>query len=408
MPRLTLVPAPRLVFGSFVDCNMAEAWVDGRLRIFPGKYGEDPVWGDYDELRYADGANAPEAFARRTEEFTTPTLPPNAPRGPGAPGLHGAVWFESVHAPGPDGRTLYALYHNENYPETLPFDPATGDGYRDEAWPPGLQGDSSPQAVPRIGIMRSSDGGDSWTDLGIVLEDRDDRFTRTPVNRNNTFPGGVGDPCAVASGDHLYVFFGEYGYPGPLAPTSPAHDPAVEHSAQCVSVARIPLDELDAPVGAARRWDGTGFAAAPDGIGRPIEALRIPAEHGGGAVSAGDRSFHWGPAVSWNEHLECWVMVMGRVDAGYWVGDSVWYSTNPHADLGEGANSQDWSEPRILLRRPGKTLWYPSLQPLATDDDVAARRTSVRLGARARLWVKEIGEGFDGYLSEYEVEFVRG
>ena len=28
----------------------------------------------------------------------------------------------------PSGRTLYALYHNENYPETLPYDEASGTG----------------------------------------------------------------------------------------------------------------------------------------------------------------------------------------------------------------------------------------------------------------------------------------
>jgi hypothetical protein len=403
MPRLVLNPAPRLVLGTFLDCTMAEAWVGAKLRIFPGKYGEDPVWGYYDELKHADGADALEAFARTPEEFRTLQLPPNAL--PGTEGLHGAVWFESIHSADADGQTLYALYHNENYPSTLPFDPASGDGYREKDWPPGLQGDSSPQAVPRIGIMRSRDGGESWTDLGIVLEDRDERLVRSPANRNNTFPGGVGDPCAVACGDHLYIFFGAYGYPETFDPAT--HDPAVEASGQCISVARIPLADLDSPIGAARRWDGMEFAATPDGVGRPIAALQIPAADGGGPVSAGDCSFFWGPAVSWNEDLECWVMVMARVDAGYWVGDSVWYSTNPHQDLGEGTNSQDWSAPRLLLRRPGRTLWYPSLQPLATPEDIAARRTSIRLGARARLWVKEIGPDFDGYVSEHEVTVER-
>ena len=400
-PSFSVEPAPRLVYGSFVDCNVAEAWVEGRLRIFTGKYGEDPLWGAARDLKYADGTDAPAAFATAPDRFTEVRLPPNA--APGAPGLHGAVWFESVHSPDQDGRRLYALYHNENYPQTLPLDPATGEGYADRDWPAGLQGEGSPQAVCRIGIMASTDGGESWADRGILLQDLQPRLVLSPVNRNYTFPGGVGDPSAVVCGDHLYVFYGEYGYPGAYSPDT--WDADVEASGQCISVARIALADLDDPAGRARRWDGTAFAASPDGVGAPIGALQIPPEDGGGPVSAGDRSFHWGPSVSWNTHLESWVMTFGRVDAEFWAGDSVWISFNPHPDLGEGDASQQWTPPRLLLRRPGHTLWYPSLQPLDGPDDVAQRHTSVRLGRRARLWVKDLGPSTHRYLSEYVVTF---
>lgn len=406
MPSLRLEPAERVTFGSFVDCNMAEAWVGDRLRIFPGKYGEDPVWGPADELMHADGATADEALLAPLERFDRPRMP--AVAAAGEPGLHGAVWFEAMyrHEHDASGNTLTAVYHNENYPQTLPYSPETGDGYREVAWPPGLQGDGSAQAVPRIGLMRSDDGGLSWRDLGIILEDRDERMIRLPHNGNNTFPGGVGDPSAVASGDHLYVFFGEYGYPGRY--DAGTFHPAIEADGQCVSVARIALADLDEPVGRARRWDGTAFAAPADGVGRPIRSLQIPAHDGGGAVSAGDARFYWGPSVSWNDYLDCWVMLMGRVDGPYWVGGSVFVSFNPHHDLGEGSNSQDWSSPELLLESPGETLWYPSLQPTSSPEDVAARRTSVRLGRRARLFVKHLAPGgTDWYGSEHVVEFER-
>ena len=398
-PRWTLEPAERLVYGSFVDCNVAEAWIGDRLRIFTGKYGEDPVWGEARDLKYADGPDAPAAFATPADGFTEVQLPANAD--PRTDGLHGAVWFESVYSPDPDGRRLYALYHNENYPQTLPFDAATGRGYRPDDWPPGLQGEGSVQAVCRIGIMASLDGGRSWTDRGILLEDLQCRLVLD--NHNYTFPGGVGDPSAVACGEYLYVFYGEYGYPGVFDPAT--WDPAVEASGQCISVARIAVADLGDPVGKARRWDGTGFAAAPDGVGVPIAALQLPASAGGGPVSAGDRSFHWGPSVSWNDHVACWVMTFGRVDAEFWAGDSVWIAFNPHADLGEGTNSQDWTEPELLFRRPGHTLWYPSLQPLDTPEDVAERHTAVRLGRQARLWVKDLGPSTHRYLSEHVITF---
>ncbi len=397
--RMTAVERREL--GTFIDCNMASAWVDGRLRLFPGKYGEDPVWGDYDELTWADGANATEAFARTPEEYTRCRLPPNTP--PGVPGLHGAVWFESVYSPHEDGRTLFALYHNENYPSTLPYDEETGVGYTGVDWPDGLHGAGSPQAVPRIGIMRSDDGGLSWTDKGIMLDDHDSHLTRAPVNVNHTFPGGVGDPCGVPCGDYLYVFFGQYGYPGTF--DKETFDPQVEASAQCVSVARIPLADLDdATAGTARRWDGEAFTIPADSVGVPIKALRIPEDEGGGPVSS-NGSFYWGPSVSWNEHLEAWVMVMARVDGPFWVGDSIWISVNRNADLSAGTSSQDWSKPELLVRRPGRNLWYPSLQPLGTETDVERRYTTNRLGTKVRLWFKQHGQGLDAFLSDVEIEF---
>ncbi|WP_439564891.1 hypothetical protein [Microcella sp.] len=402
---VTLEPTERFTFGSFVDCNMATAWVGDRFRIFPGKYGEDPVWGQANELKHADGATVAEAFSRRPEEFVEPTMPPNTP--PGEPGLHGAVWFETVYQDPSDasGRTLYALYHNENYPETLPFDPETGEGLRADDWPPGLTGPESVQAVPRIGIMKSTDGGESWANHGILLEDRDERMIRLPVNRNNCFPGGVGDPSAVASGEFLYVFFGEYAYPESWDADTWSRE--TEAAAQCVSVARVPLAALDAPTGAARRWSGTAFDAPWDGVGQPIASLRIPFSEGGGAVSQGDEQYYWGPSVSWNEHLEAWVMLLGRVDGSFWVGDSLFVSINPHRDLGEGDNAQQWSTPVRIVHRPGHTLWYPSLQPTDSPEDLAAKRTCLRLGREARLFFKDMTPEEHVYISDFRVTFDR-
>nr|MCU0355702.1 hypothetical protein [Cytophagales bacterium] len=195
-PTFKLVPTQDTIyFNSFVDCNMAD-WVGDTFRIFPGKYGEDPLWGDARDLKFADGRHAEEAFGSKPEAFTEPRLPKNAPVG--TPGLHGAVWFETVYQSPADasGKTLYAVYHNENYPSTLPYDPATGQGYKDEKWPQGLQGPTSPAAVCRIGIMKSTDGGRSWDNKGLFLEDLQPRLILKPHNTSNTFAGGVGDPSA--------------------------------------------------------------------------------------------------------------------------------------------------------------------------------------------------------------------
>jgi hypothetical protein len=70
-------------------------------------------------------------------------------------------------------------------------------------------------------------------------------------------PEGVGDPSAIANGDYLYVFFGEYSYPVNYDPVS--YDTAVEWSGQCISIARILLSDLDNPVGKAK--SGTAKAS---------------------------------------------------------------------------------------------------------------------------------------------------
>ena len=401
LPRFTLIPTDTFPFNNFVDCNMAEAWIGDTLRIFPGKYGEDPVWGYARDLKFASGPNADVVFSTPATDYIAPNLPKNAPIG--QPGLHGAIWFETVYQDerDPSGKTLYAIYHNENYPETLPYDPKTGEGYLDKNWPLGLTDRITPAAVPRIGVMKSSDGGWNWDNKGLLLEDQQSRMILNPHNSSKTFAGGVGDPSAVAVGDYVYLFYGEYGYPGTY--DSATYDPTIEQSGQCISVARVKISDLEQPQGKAKRWDGTGFNAPWNEFGKSIAALQIPKEKGGGPASSGAGGFHWGPSVSWNTYLECWVMLMGHVEGPRWIGDKLYISFNPHRELGEGNNSQAWSTPQILVQKPGHVLWYPSLQPLNTPEDIAAKNTSLKLGKRARLFFKYSNLG--RYFSEYIVEF---
>lgn len=402
-PAFKLIPSEKFVFKSFVDCNMAEAWIGDTFRIFPGKYGEDPVWGYANELEFASGKNADEVFLTPHDEFTDPIMPPNTK--PGTPGLHGAVWFETVYQSQEDksGKTLYAVYHNENYPETLPYDPKTGEGYIDTLWPEGLTGPQSVAAVCRIGIMKSTNGGHSWENKGLFIEDLQPRMILKPHNNSLTFAGGVGDPSAVASGEYLYLFYGEYSYPGVYDEAK--YDSVLEASGQCISIARIKIKDLDDPQGKAQRWDGKAFTAAYNDMGKPIASLQIAKEDKGGAASRAGGNFHWGPSVSWNEYLNCWVMMMGRVEGQKWVGDKIYISFNKNKDLGAGDNSQQWSKPQLVLQKPGHILWYPSLQPMNTEEDIKAKRTCLRLGKKARLFVKDMEGDNHQYISEYIIEF---
>lgn len=404
-PGFRLIPAEKIMFNSFVDCNMAEVWIGDTFRIFPGKYGEDPLWGNARDLKYADGRNSMDAFARDSSGFREPKLPPNA--APGKEGLHGAVWFETVYQSSSDksGNTLYAIYHNENYPTTLPFDSVTGTGYRNVEWPEGIKEPGSLAAVCRIGIMKSTDGGKSWENKGIFIEDPDGRMIRNPFNTSKTFAGGVGDPSAIATGGYLYLFYGEYGYPETFNRSS--YNPETERKGQCISIARIALADLDAPEGKARRWDGTGFNAPFDGPGSPVKSLQIPTDQGGGPASSPAAGFHWGPSVSWNSYLGCWVMLMARSKGPSWNGSQVFISFNMNRDFNDPAATQDWTSPALLFEKPGYILWYPSLQPLNTPEDISDRNTCLHLGKRARLFIKHIGPGDDQYASEHIIEFLK-
>ena len=401
--KFTLTPIPKFVFNSFVDCNMSEVWVADTFRIFPGKYGEDPLWGPSNNLKYADGYHIDEAFSRKEAEFAAPKMPPNAL--PGMPGLHGAVWFESIYQDEKDstGKTLFALYHNENYPATLPYDAKTGKGYKNDRWPQGLKGPSSPSAVCRIGIMKSVDGGKSWKNNGIFIEDEQPRLILRPHNTAANFAGGTGDPSAVANGKYLYLFYGEYGYPGVY--NGSAYDPKTEWSGQCISIARILLSDMDNPAGKAERWGGKGFNIPYNGVGKPVSSIQIPLTAGGGPASSPTGKYYWGPSVSWNTYLNAWVMLMAKAEGPSWRGGSIYISFNKNADLGDGKNSQEWSTPKLLLNKSGHTLWYPSLQPVDSAANKHNKYSSVKLGQKARLFFKDMYGDKSDYISEYTIEF---
>ena len=130
---------------------------------------------------------------------------------------------------------------------------------------------------------------------GAIKEDNQERMILKPHNNSVTFAGGVGDPSAVASGDYLYIFYGEYGYPGTY--DRKAYSADKEQSGQCISMARIKLTDLDNPTGKAKRYDGKGFQANYDGVGSPIKNIQISKEEGGGPSSVSSSKYYWGPSV---------------------------------------------------------------------------------------------------------------
>ena len=98
-------------------------------------------------------------------------------------------------------------------------------------------------------------------------------------------------------------------------------------------------------------------------------------------------------------------MMMGKVVGKSWVGSQVYISFNKNVHLTEGANSQEWTTPQLFFDKPGYILWYPSLQPVNSEEDIKEKRTCLKLGKKARFFVKRIKPGDDEYASEHIVEF---
>ena len=183
IPSFKLIPSEKFYFNNFVDCNMAEAWIADTFRIFPGKYGEDTLWGDAKDLKFATEKTPTKHSEAQPAILSNPSCPrmPRTDRIPDYAGPFGLKLFTSY-------RLIKAAKHCMPYttmktiPSNYPFDPETGKGYKNEKWPQGLQGPSSPAAVCRMGIMKSTDGGRSWENKGIILEDLQPRLILKPHN----------------------------------------------------------------------------------------------------------------------------------------------------------------------------------------------------------------------------------
>lgn len=319
-PRARLEPAPLLEFPSDPDCNSPCFWHAGQLHLFTSNQRPSRSVGPNLE---GLGASVPSRFDDGAKKLR---------------------WIEAVDLR--DDGVLLGLYHREEYlgecPEREYF------------------------TVPDIGVARSRDLGQTWTDLGIVLQDHGVR--RSCDTPNKFFAGGVGDPSWAIDrkGGWAYIFFSSY--------TDPL-------SNQGIQIARVALADLEAPVGKVWRWTGKGWdAPGLGGQGKPAVPARA-------AWSNPKADAFWGPSVHWNTHLRCHVVLVNRTADANWTQEGVYVFF-----VGDLSRPETFTPPR-RLHEGGS--WYCQV-----IGDGSILGTDSRAGQSARFFMKG--------KSRHRVVFERG
>ena len=369
-PTVTLVPVAEVRVTSPVgsDCNRPSWWVgDTFYQMVSNQHpwrsrpGRDAATAQpFEPARFAD--DAPTFRWDSTRNWYVHDI--NAADRPTSTQMR---WMESVWRH-PRTGVLHGLYHLEEGPYVrcpAPYER------------PYL-------SVPHVGLARSTDGGMTWTDRGLVISDG--TFPIDCASPSRFFTGGVGDPSMAvdAEGRWAYVAFTSYS----------GSDPRT----QGIQLARIAVADLDAPIApdgtsrARRWWNGAWSGPGLQGTPSPRLAQRWPAGPIGRAtpILAPERSWqqpdgggYWGPSLSWNAHVGAYLLLLNKVSGA-------------RAFDAEGnylAWIPDMARPAAAPARPirlndlphGPTpAWY--VQALG---DPAMRGTSMLTGQDARLFLGE-------------------
>jgi hypothetical protein len=336
-PAVTLVPATALSLTGGVDSNSPAVWdlVDGveTLQVLTSIAGQPSL-----------------ASGRRLTRMG-PAEPVSFISHPGD-----GVWMESVVVD--DGGTWYGYYHNEV--------PAAQCGRLD-------------RTLPRIGAARSRDHGETWEDLGIILEAPPGWYDCETSNQ--FFVGGVGDLSVVLDRESkdLYLYFSQYSkYAG----------------AQGVALARLVWADRDAPAGKVTVYndgvwlpasrvvsdDGEGSARAEWAYpyGTPLVAPKAPWHDADPTNDA-----FWGASVHWNVSLQLYVMLLNRARDEQFTQEGVYVSFAKRID-----DPSAWTTP-IKIVEGGS--WYPQVMGLETgagSDKQASGRARFFMGGRSNAFIE--------------------
>jgi hypothetical protein len=244
------------------------------------------------------------------------------------------LWIESVWQD--DDGTLFAWYHHE---------------------PGGLC--NTPITAPKIGAMISRDNGETFQDLGVVLESGD------PVDceaQNGFFGSGHGDFTVILDRERQYFYFllGNYGG----APES-----------QGIALARMRFEDRFEPLNKVLKWHEGEFKEP--GMGGQVTAVWQAKS----AWQRPDYDSFWGPTIHWNTHLQKFVILMNRAccEPG-WPQEGVYISYVDNL-----ADPASWRTPERLMSSDelDDSLGY-YVQVVGTEPG----ETDTLAGEEARLYIK--------------------
>ncbi len=335
-PTATLVTAPALSLTGTADSNSPAVWElrNGvpTLQVITSVNGQPSL-----------------AIGRRLARMG-PAAPVTFASHPGD-----GVWMESVIAD--DGGTWYGFYHNE-----VPAVAAC---------------DRQDRTLPRIGAARSRDAGETWEDLGILLEAPPGLYEcATP---NAYFVGGVGDVSVLLDRDStdLYLFFSQY-----------SRVPAV----QGVAVARLPWADRDEPIGKVQVWvngiwrgPDLAVSRAEDGGSRsdwayPAGSPLVAVTHPWHDADPENDAF-WGASVHWNTAIQRYVMLLNRTKDEQFTQEGVYVAFAPVLD-----DPAAWTAPQKLVDGGS---WYPQVMGIESGEG-----SDKQASARARFFMSGESHAF--------------
>jgi hypothetical protein len=334
-PRAALFPVTPLRLSGDVDSNSPAIWdrTGGVLRLF--------VVTSYNGRPSTAGGRSLTRLGAAQPSLLEPW-----------PG--GGVWMEAI-VPDVDG-TWYGYYHNE-----MPADVVC----------PG-----SGKVIPRIGAARSHDRGQTWEQLGIVLEAPAGAFS---CNTTNVFfVNGVGDFSVQldAESRDLYFFLSQYERSTTL---------------QGVAVGRLAWADRDDPVGKLMLWRSRVWVPAARAVTMGNDVAWAYAT-GSSLFYAAD-GWHdegsttdefWGPSVHWNSYLEMYAMLLNRAKNTRYDQEGIYVSFSPRLD-----DPRLWSPPVKMLNGGS---WYP--QVISEDDGVGTDKV-------AGEWARFFMAGTSQYLIHF-------
>jgi hypothetical protein len=209
-----------------------------------------------------------------------------------------------------------------------------------------------PLTAPLIGAALSYDGGMSWEDQGLII---DNPYGYDCAFDNEYFVGGAGDFTVILGpgGEHFYFLYSTY-----IGPSEELG----------VAVARSSYEDRGQPGSVWKYFDG---AWDEPGLGGVNTAL-IPSEED---WAGPEFDAFWGPSVHWNTYLQQYVMLLNRSDSRYWRQEGIYIAFSD--DL------VSWTSPERIIE---SNDWYPQVVGLGSNgtDSVAGRFMRVFVGGVSR------------------------